>query len=116
MLNLRLSTAWFVFIRSYIIDSFYRVPDIKKTGSGLIDKVVSDKRSLKNLQIAELGDDQDGMLVFLNFIIRCKRRSIWGTVVRTCAPSRGEDNIEQKTYLGQINLVSSSNTVYGEYQ
>ena len=36
-----------------------RVPDIKKTGSGLIDKIVSDKRSLKNLQLAELGDQQD---------------------------------------------------------
>ncbi|CAB4017182.1 tetratricopeptide repeat 7B-like [Paramuricea clavata] len=36
-----------------------RVPDIKKSGSGLIDKIVSDKRSLKNLQLAEMGDDQD---------------------------------------------------------
>jgi hypothetical protein len=40
------------------------VPDIKKSGSGLIDKIVSDKRSLKNLQLAEMGDDQDGMSMF----------------------------------------------------
>ncbi|XP_028395895.1 tetratricopeptide repeat protein 7B-like [Dendronephthya gigantea] len=36
-----------------------RVPETTKTGSGLIDKIVSDKRSLKNLQLAELGDEQD---------------------------------------------------------
>ena len=48
-------------IKSSIIDMSYRVPDIKKSGSGLIDKIVSDKRSLKNLQLAELGDDQDGV-------------------------------------------------------
>ena len=49
----------------FCYDVFLRVPDIKKTGSGLIDKIVSDKRSLKNLQLAELGDQQDGMYVIL---------------------------------------------------
>ena len=60
---------------SYSLDSFYRVPDIKKSGSGLIDKIVSDKRSLKNLQLAEMGDDQDGMSMFFRFIVLCKQHS-----------------------------------------
>jgi hypothetical protein len=51
------------------------VPDIKKSGSGLIDKIVSDKRSLKNLQLAEMGDDQDGMSMFFRFIVLCKQHS-----------------------------------------
>ena len=52
--------------KMFQIQLFYRVPNIRKTGSGLIDKIVSDKRSLKNLPVAELGDDQDGNAVFFS--------------------------------------------------
>ena len=39
------------------------IPGIKRAGSGLIDKIVSDKRSLKNLHLAEIGSDKEGKLV-----------------------------------------------------
>ncbi|XP_046847827.1 tetratricopeptide repeat protein 7B-like [Xenia sp. Carnegie-2017] len=36
-----------------------RNPECKKRGSGLLEKIVSDKRSLKNVQLAGIGDEQD---------------------------------------------------------